>query len=75
MISICGIDPGKQGGLAFKDGNKVQAVSFTKLTKPEIAHTLLAFMPDKVYLEKAQPMRKLWEFHMSLLRQEHGKQL
>ena len=58
MISICGIDPGKQGGLAFKDGNKVQAVSFSTLTQPEIAHKLREFMPEKVYLEKAQPMRK-----------------
>ena len=56
MISICGIDPGKQGGLAFKDGNKVQAVSFSTLTQPEIAHKLREFMPEKVYLEKVHSM-------------------
>jgi len=56
MISICGIDPGKQGGLAFKDGNKVQAVSFSTLTHPEIAHKLREFMPEKVYLEKVHSM-------------------
>jgi len=56
MISVCGIDPGKQGGLAFKDGNKVQAVSFSTLTHPEIAHKLREFMPEKVYLEKVHSM-------------------
>ena len=56
MISVCGIDPGKQGGLAFKDGNKVQAISFSNLTQPEIAHKLREFMPQKVYLEKVHSM-------------------
>ena len=58
MIFICGIDPGKQGGLAFKKGNEVKAISFTKLTKPEIAYSLKSIMPDKVYLEKVHSMPK-----------------
>ena len=56
MISICGIDPGKQGGLAFNNGNKVQVVSFSRLTQPEISHKLREFMPHKVYLEKVHSM-------------------
>lgn len=58
MLKVCGIDPGKSGGLAIKNEESTRVFSFNNLTKPDVANLIREnlFGIDKVYLEKVGSM-------------------
>jgi|TARA_R110000824_G_scaffold196476_1_gene379742 crossover junction endodeoxyribonuclease RuvC len=60
MVKVCGIDPGKSGGLAINDGESIRVFKFTDLTLPDIADLIRENVSsiDKVYLEKVGAMPK-----------------